>query len=117
GYLAVRPGRGQDRPVAAKPERDDVTVVGTSAHPLRDAYHLLLRMRWSGALAAIACAFLALNAIFAVGYMIVGGVVGVAPGSFRDAFFFSVQTMGTIGYGAMYPVSTAAQTLVVAESV
>ena len=40
-----------------------------------------------------------------------------APASFRDAFFFSVQTMGTIGYGAMFPESTAANVLVVAESI
>ena len=39
------------------------------------------------------------------------------PASFRDAFFFSVQTMGTIGYGAMFPESTAANVLVVAESI
>src|SRR5437667_4657378 len=31
------------------------------------------------------------------------------PGSLRDAFFFSVQTMGTIGYGAMYPTATGAR--------
>ena len=46
----------------------------------------------------------------------VGGVAHAAPGSFRDAFFFSVQTMGTIGYGAMFPDSTAANVVVVAES-
>src|SRR5262249_50698270 len=47
----------------------------------------------------------------------VGGITGGRAGSFRDAFFFSVQTMGTIGYGAMYPTSDAANALVVAESV
>ncbi len=96
---------------------DDIVVVGARAHPLRDGYHSLLKMRWSGVLATIALLFLALNAVFAVCYMLTGGVVGVRPGVFRDAFFFSVQTMGTIGYGAMYPTSTAANTLVVAESI
>jgi inward rectifier potassium channel len=57
------------------------------------------------------------NACFALGYVVVGGVTGAAPGSLVDAFFFSVQTMGTIGYGAMYPASRAANLLVVAESV
>ena len=96
---------------------DDVVVVGAKSHPLRDAYHLLLRMRWWGVIGSIALTFLLMNALFAFGYMAVGGVVGVRPGVFRDAFFFSVQTMGTIGYGAMYPTTTAAHCIVVAESV
>ena len=74
-------------------------------------------MPWWGVLSGIAGTFLGMNAIFAVGYLMTGGISGVSPGSFRDVFFFSVQTMGTIGYGAMYPVSTAAHALVVAESV
>jgi inward rectifier potassium channel len=44
-------------------------------------------------------------------------VANARPGSFADAFFFSAQTIGTIGYGAMYPRSTAANTLVVAEAI
>ncbi len=100
-----------------KRERTDVVVVGAGSHPLRDAYHLMLKASWASILAAIAAGFLALNALFALGFMATGGVAGARAGSFRDAFFFSVQTMGTIGYGAMYPVSTAANDLVVAESV
>lgn len=91
--------------------------MGAGAHPLRDAYHLMLKASWASILAAIAAGFLALNALFALGFMATGGVAGARAGSFRDAFFFSVQTMGTIGYGAMYPVSTAANDLVVTESV
>jgi hypothetical protein len=55
--------------------------------------------------------------LFAIAYLIAGGVANAAPGSFADAFFFSVQTMGTIGYGSMYPASRAANVVVVAESV
>jgi inward rectifier potassium channel len=74
-------------------------------------------MPWSLLLLSIAAAFLAVNAVFAIGYFTMGGVTGAQPGSFRDAFFFSVQTMGTVGYGAMYPASTAANVLVVGEAV
>lgn len=102
---------------AKKNESSEVVVVGAKWHPLRDAYHSLLRMPWPGVLMAIAGAYLAINALFAWGYVLVGGVYGAHPGSFRDAFFFSVQTMGTIGYGAMYPTETGAHVLVVAESV
>src|SRR4051812_27688304 len=97
----------------AKPRKvDGVVIIGAASHPFRDAYHSLLRMPWSGVLGAIAGIFLAMNGLFAAGYMAVGGVVGVRQGSFADAFFFSVQTMGTIGYGAMYPASWAAHSLV-----
>ena len=96
---------------------DGIVVVGAASHPLRDAYHSILRMRWPSALGLIALLFLVANAVFGLAFTLVGGVSGARDGSFRDAFFFSVQTMGTVGYGAMYPTSTAANLLVVAESV
>ncbi len=43
--------------------------------------------------------YLAINAVFALAYMVVGGVAGVRPGDFPDAFFFSVETISTVGYG------------------
>lgn len=103
--------------MARRKYESDVVVVGAKPHPLRDLYHYFLRMGWTRILLGIAAAFLAINALFALGYLATGGVAGAQRGSFRDAFFFSVQTMGTIGYGAMYPLSTAANVLVVAESV
>jgi inward rectifier potassium channel len=94
-----------------------VTVVGAPSTTLRDFYHLFLKVRWSVALAAIVGAYLALNALFAVAYLALGGVANARPGSFFDAFCFSVQTMGTVGYGAMFPASPAANVVVIAESV
>src|SRR5262249_55149008 len=69
------------------------------------------------ALLTIVAVFLLLNAAFAGLYLLTGGLANARPGSFADAFYFSVQTMGTIGYGAMYPVSPAANILMVAEAV
>jgi len=92
-----------------------IRVVGDRPH-FRDLYHALLQMRWWGALAVIASVYLGLNALFALAYLWTGGIANAAPGSFVDAFYFSVQTMGTIGYGWMYPTTHAANTLVVVES-
>jgi inward rectifier potassium channel len=94
-----------------------IRILGDDRAPLRDFYHALLRLPWRVTVAAISAVFLATNAVFAVGYLIVGGVAHGRPGSFLDAFFFSVQTMGTIGYGALYPESLGANLLVVAESI
>jgi inward rectifier potassium channel len=82
-----------------------------------DWYHGLLRTPWSVLVSFIAGAFLFTNALFAAAYMISGGVAHARPGSFADAFYFSVQTMGTVGYGAMYPESEPANGVMVAESV
>lgn len=95
----------------------EVRVVGVPPPRLRDVYHALLRVPGWAALCAIVAGYLVLNVAFAAAYLVVGGVANAAPGSFADAFFFSVQTMGTIGYGAMYPTTRAANALVVAESV
>jgi len=94
-----------------------VQTVGAPRVTLRDFYHLFLRVRWSAALASIVVAWLALNAFFAVLYVVVGSVAGSRARSFWDAFCFSVQTMGTVGYGSMYPTSVAANVIMIAESV
>ena len=98
-------------------EQASVEVVGARKKPFSDVYHATLRLRWSATIGGIVAVYLALNALFAFGYVLTGGVVGVRRRSFADAFFFSVQTMGTIGYGAIYPQTNAAHVMVVAESV
>ena len=95
----------------------EIRIVGDKHAPLSDFYHGLLGLPWWVSIAAISGAFLLANAIFGLLYLIVGGVAHAGEGSFRDAFFFSVQTMGTVGYGAMFPQSTAANLVVTAESI
>jgi inward rectifier potassium channel len=95
----------------------EITVVGATRTTLRDAYHLFLRAPWSIALTGIVLSYLALNAVFAGAFCLTGGIANARPGSFFDAFCFSVQTMGTVGYGSMYPASASANTVVIAESV
>jgi inward rectifier potassium channel len=69
-------------------------------------------------LLTIVGAFLVLNLGFAGAYVVLDAEISDAvPGSFLDAFFFSVQTMSTIGYGAMSPLDTTAETLVTMEAV
>jgi inward rectifier potassium channel len=82
-----------------------------------DLYHELLRAPWWVTLLSIAGAVLAVNVFFAVVFVLTGGIANARHGSFADAFFFSVQTLGTIGYGAMYPQSMAAHLAVTAESI
>ena len=93
----------------------EVTVLGARRTPWSDLYHQLLRAPWWLDLLGLAALFLLINLAFALGYRAVGGVGGARPDSLADHFFFSVQTMGTIGYGVLYPQSEAAQALVTSE--
>lgn len=95
---------------------DQMEVIGVESDPIRDMYHFLLDQPWWVTIAFIGAVFFAVNLAFATAYWLTGGVVNARPGSFQDAFFFSVQTLGTIGYGAMYPQSLAANVLVALES-
>jgi inward rectifier potassium channel len=94
----------------------DIHVIGGRSRPLRDFYHALLRLNWPATLGLLTASFLCANALFALAYLIIGGIENAKPGSFLDAFFFSVETMGTIGYGSMYPRSDAANWCMVVES-
>ncbi len=84
--------------------------------PLTDAYHFLLTSSWGALFGLMLCAYLGANALFALVYFLDGGIENARPGSFLDAYFFSVQTMATIGYGKMTPVSTFANALVALEA-
>jgi inward rectifier potassium channel len=93
-----------------------IQVLGIPRAPLRDMYHGLLLLSWPSTVAIVAGGFLISNTLFALGYWKFGGIHNAAPNSFLDAFYFSVQTIGTIGYGAMYPETGTANLLVVVES-
>jgi len=57
------------------------------------------------------------NCMFALGYLAGGdGIENARHGSFSDAFFFSVQTMATIGYGKFAPRTLFAHILVTLET-
>ncbi len=94
----------------------EIRVIGAPRTPLRDFYHALMRLSWPSTIALVVLIYFATNGLFALLYAWTGGVAQARPGSLQDAFFFSIQTMGTIGYGAMYPQSGAANALVAVES-
>lgn len=91
--------------------------LGLPREAWRDAYHLLLTMPLWAFLGAMALAYLAINSVFAGLYLLdPGGVGGARPGSFTDHFFFSVQTLASLGYGQLWPRSLWANSVASAES-
>ncbi len=97
--------------------RSNIVLIGARQHPLTDLYHRLLSMPWPVLIALLGLFYVSANAIFAAFYLLGGDVIERAhPHSFLDAFFFSIQTMATIGYGTMAPRGLYANTLVAIES-
>ena len=83
----------------------------------RDLYHWLLTTSWPLFGAIGLGVYLGLNTVFACLYLLdPNGIDHSRPGSFFDAFFFSVQTIGTIGYGVLAPRDFYANAVSTAEN-
>src|SRR5207237_10891573 len=94
---------------APSPQEDTgIDVVNAPQHVWSDLYHELLRAPWWLTLLAISGMVLAVNLVFAIVYLLTGGVANARPGSFADAFLFIVQTLGTAGSRRIYPQAEAA---------
>jgi inward rectifier potassium channel len=85
----------------------------------RHPNHLMLAVPWPVFFALIAGGYLLLNLLFTGLYWRdphgISGVAGSAT-SLIEAFLFSVHTLGSIGYGALYPVSLFTNLIVTLES-
>jgi inward rectifier potassium channel len=69
-----------------------------------DLHHNAMVASWPAFVAALAVAFVVLNIFFAMLYALGDDPVANArPGNFFDLFFFSVETIATVGYGDMHP--------------
>jgi inward rectifier potassium channel len=91
--------------------------VGLPRAGWRDAYHFLLTMPLWAFMGVMAAAFLTIHGVFALLYFAdPTGISGARPNSFADHFFFSVQTLGSIGYGSMAPRSFYANVIVTVET-
>ncbi len=82
-----------------------------------DLYHYMLAVSWRQLLGWFFLIYIGTNAVFAFLYWLGGNDISNArPGSYADAFWFSVQTYATIGYGGMAPETTYAHVLVTLEA-
>jgi inward rectifier potassium channel len=89
---------------------------------LRDSnmYLTLIDTTWPRFLAAVLLIFLAVNMAFAGAYLIIGvdHLRGLEPemGNFLNAFFFSVHTLTTVGYGNVFPSGTLTNAVAALEA-
>jgi inward rectifier potassium channel len=101
----------------ARDTADQVVRLGIDREWFGDLYHRTLTISWPRFLAVSLAVYLAINSVFAALYLLQPGSINNArPGAITDAFFFSVETIATIGYGVMSPATVYANMLMTVES-
>src|SRR5580658_3346315 len=84
----------------------EVVTRGIAPAVLQDLYHNLMTVTWPRLFAGIAAFFLVFDFLFGcLYYLEPGSVANLSPPGFAGAFFFSVETLATVGYGEMHPES------------
>jgi inward rectifier potassium channel len=94
-----------------------VERIGMPRAPFGDAFHYLMRASWPIFCVTFMTYYLLINLAFGlIYYWDLQGIENAKPGSFGDAYMFSVQTIATIGYGHLLPKSVFVNAVVVFES-
>ena len=108
--------------MARRLRRQKITVAGFNAvklgtpSALSDLYYRTMEMRWPTFIGMVTLVFILLNIAFGLVYAALpGSLLNAEPGSLADGFFFSVETLGTVGYGNMAPATRLGHTIAATE--
>src|ERR1700722_9687901 len=94
----------QNTPISVHIGKLEFLKLNTKDWGWRDAYHSILSLSWPRFAALVLGGYLALNLAFASAYCLGGNAIAEIPrGSFSKSFFFSIETLSTVGFGHMYP--------------
>src|ERR1700736_4908806 len=96
--------RRRPRHIRVRSGQFEFVKLNAKKFDLRDTYHVILTLSWPGFTGFIFGIYLLINVVFAwLNMLEADAIAEMKPGSFLDAFFFSVETLATVGYGHMYP--------------
>ncbi len=94
----------------------EIVTEGLTTRAWSDFYHRAMTASWRVFFAGTLSVFLGLNLLFATLYWLGDGPVSnTRPGNLLDLFFFSVETLATVGYGDMHPRTLYGHTIATAE--
>jgi inward rectifier potassium channel len=84
----------------------EFTKIGSKRFDLSDPYHLALTVRWPTFVAGVFCLYALITSLFGGLYLLQpGSITNTGRGTPADAFFFSIETLATVGYGVMAPAT------------
>jgi inward rectifier potassium channel len=82
----------------------EVSTVGIPRPIFQDLYHYFMTVTWPQLFGTFAAFFLCFDLLFGLLYHLIPGcIANLNPPGFAGAFFFSVETLATVGYGDMHP--------------
>ena len=94
--------------------RYEVTKLGVPRFSPHDAFHAIMSLTWPQFFGGAVVVYLCVNLVFATFYWLGDGAIRNA-GGFSDCFFFSVETLATVGYGSMAPATFYGHCVATAE--
>ncbi|MGZ5003473.1 MAG: ion channel [Chthoniobacterales bacterium] len=103
-------------PISIRSGQVEFLKINAARAGWRDNYHWVLSLTWPRFALFLASSYILINLLFATLYVLGKNCIAdMTPGSFPQAFFFSVETLATVGYGHNYPATVYGHVIVTLE--
>jgi inward rectifier potassium channel len=90
----------------------EIVTHGLSPRAFQDLYHYWMAVSWLQLILTLALLSVLFNLLFGLLYHLQpGSIANLNPPGYAGAFFFSVETLATVGYGDMHPQTSYGHTI------